>query len=152
MANEAAGVTYPSNSNIAYSSGTPRMSTRFKSVLLTPSSWGLKNSRLTHGPPTRGFAGLFRGEFRMIRLVNMIFLIVKQQSVSGLPAPQVQPRDGMRFDYSEDVQPDRPGTPPRKVGRGRQERSTEVTTPDSHSSSPGIFTKPLAVGAPGSPG
>ena len=50
MANEAAGVTYPSNSNIAYSTGTPRMSTRFKSVLLTPSSWGLKNSRLTHGP------------------------------------------------------------------------------------------------------
>lgn len=49
MANEAAGVTYPSNSNIAYSTGTPRMSTRFKSVLLTPSSWGLK--RLTHGPP-----------------------------------------------------------------------------------------------------
>ena len=49
------------------------MSTRFKSVLLTPASWGLKNSRLTHGPPTRGFAGLFRGEFRMIRLMNMIF-------------------------------------------------------------------------------
>lgn len=49
MANEAAGVTYPSNSNIAYSTGTPRMSTRFKSVLLTPSSWGLKSQ--THGPP-----------------------------------------------------------------------------------------------------
>lgn len=43
MANEAAGVTYPSNSNIAYSTGTPRMSTRFKSVLFTPSSWGLKS-------------------------------------------------------------------------------------------------------------
>ena len=73
MADEAAGVTYPSNSNIAYSTGTPRMSTRFKSVLLTPSSWGSKNSRLTHGPPTRGFAVLFRGEFRMISLMNMIF-------------------------------------------------------------------------------
>jgi len=100
------------------------MSTRFKSVLLTPASWGLKNSGLAHRDPTRGFAGLFRGEFRMIRLVNMIFLIVKQQSVSGLRAPQVQPLDGMRFDHSEDVRPDRPGAPPHKVGRGRQERST----------------------------
>jgi hypothetical protein len=58
VANEAAGVTYPSNSNIAYSTGTPRMSTRFKSVLLTPSSWGLK-SQTDARPPTRGFAGLF---------------------------------------------------------------------------------------------
>jgi hypothetical protein len=48
VADEAAGVTYPSNSNIAYSTGTPRMSTRFKSVLLTPASWGLKNSGQTH--------------------------------------------------------------------------------------------------------
>jgi len=138
VANEAAGVTYPSNSNIAYSTGTPRMSTRFKSVLLTPSSWGSKNSRLTHGPPTRGFAVLFRGEFRMISLVNMIFPIVKQ-SVSGLPAPQVQPRDGMRFDYSEDVRPDRPGTPPHKVGRGRQERSTG----GNNSRQPFIITRDL---------
>ena len=139
MANEAAGVTYPSNSNIAYSSGTPRMSTRFKSVLLTPASWGLKKFRTDAQRPTRGFAGLFRGEFRMIRLVNMIFLIVKQQSVSGLPAPQVQPRDGMRFDYSEDVRPDRPGTPPHKVGRGRQERSTG----GNNSRQPFIITRDL---------
>ena len=150
MADEAAGVTYPSSSNIAYRNSAhvdPLQVGAVDTVEL-----GLEEFQTDARPSTRGFAGLFRGEFRMIRLVNMIFLIVKQQSVSGLPAPQVQPRDGMRFDYSEDVQPDRPGTPPRKVGRGRQERSTEVTTPDSHSSSPGIFTKPLAVGAPGSPG
>ena len=48
MADEAAGVTYPSNSNIAYSRGTPLMSTRFKSVLLPPLGWGLKNSGLMH--------------------------------------------------------------------------------------------------------
>ena len=65
MANEAAGVTYPSNSNIAYSTGTPRMSTRFKSVLLTPSSWGLK-SETDARPPTREFAGLFSRSRRAV--------------------------------------------------------------------------------------